>query len=336
MRLSFIIPAYNVSQFIPRCLESILALPVEAGDIEIVVVDDCSTDNTREVVGRMAQQHSNIILLCQSENHRQGAARNKGIEAASGDFVVFVDADDVVEDGVVAALNRAEREKLDICFYGILHEGIDGSYREVKWSMPSNTVVDGVTFLNEFLDMDINSVWRGVYRRNLIIENHLSFVENVRWEDGDFCLNLYCCAKSIGNVNENGYIYKRNEQSTNFTQSYQTQIDRIRLGLRLIGFVDSNREKLNKGAEIVLDDVRYRYVHGVVRLRNLTKYSWKENVRICNSLPNSEWIKLKPYAISNWERLYLSHPGLASAFLFFACPVAKAVRIVVSLFRNVG
>ena len=77
MRISFIIPAYNASGTIVRCLDSIYVLPIDESDYEVIVIDDCSTDNTVEIVKQFAVKHSNLVLLQQVENHRQGTARNR-------------------------------------------------------------------------------------------------------------------------------------------------------------------------------------------------------------------------------------------------------------------
>ena len=76
---SFIIPAYNASKTIVRCLDSIYRLPLNAEEFEVIVVDDCSIDNTIELVEWYAKNRTNITLLRQPENHRQGAARNRGV-----------------------------------------------------------------------------------------------------------------------------------------------------------------------------------------------------------------------------------------------------------------
>lgn len=75
---SFIIPAYNASMTIVRCLDSIYKLSLNENEYEVLVIDDCSIDNTVEIVEGYAKRRTNITLLRQLENHRQGAARNRG------------------------------------------------------------------------------------------------------------------------------------------------------------------------------------------------------------------------------------------------------------------
>ena len=332
--LSFIIPAYNAANYVSRCLDSILSLHLSDNSFEIIVIDDYSSDNTREIVKTYTAGYPFIQLLCQNANHRQGAARNRGISVAKGKYIAFIDADDIVKEGVSKALNRAIKEDLDICFYGMQHEKSDGIYREVKWNMPVDVVVDGVQFLNNYLDMDINGPTRGVFRKNLIVDNQLTFIEDVHWEDGDFCLKLYSYAKRIGNIENIGYVYKRNEQSTCLNPDSSALIDQLKLGVRLIDFVTLQGEKLHKGKEEILTDVKYRYVHNVLRLRNLSKYTAKENRSLCRALTKRDLTLLKPFALSIWETIYLSCPSLAQMPLFFICPFASLGRLIVTNIRK--
>lgn len=122
MITSFIIPIYNGAIYITRCLDSIYAIGLLQDDFEILVVDDCSTDNTRELVLSYVVEHPQVRLLCQNENHRQGAARNRGLKEAKGDYVTFVDGDDIVLDGLLPALNWADRLKVDMVYCSCYHE----------------------------------------------------------------------------------------------------------------------------------------------------------------------------------------------------------------------
>ena len=114
MNYSFIIPAYNASNTIVRCLDSIYTLGFSEQEFEVICIDDCSKDNTISLIEKYAKQHTNLTLLCQSENHRQGAARNRGVAIAKGKYIMFVDSDDESDIGVVQALQLAEEHELDM------------------------------------------------------------------------------------------------------------------------------------------------------------------------------------------------------------------------------
>ena len=90
MLISFIIPAFNASQTIVRCLDSIYSLVIPETEYEVIVIDDCSNDDTVTVIESYALSHENLTLLRQSENHRQGAARNRGLEIAKGQYIFYL------------------------------------------------------------------------------------------------------------------------------------------------------------------------------------------------------------------------------------------------------
>lgn len=92
-RISIIIPAYNASRTIERCLGSIMP---QSKDCEVIVIDDGSSDNTYELCSNVSDNYSNFSILKQNRGG-VSAARNLGIEKASGEYIMFVDADDVVE-----------------------------------------------------------------------------------------------------------------------------------------------------------------------------------------------------------------------------------------------
>ena len=105
MKLSVIIPAYNSAKYLRRCLES---LPATSPALQVIVVDDGSTDNTREVLSAIREQDSGIEVISK-ENGGVSSARNAGLEKASGDYVVFLDVDDILSPGAVNLLLARER-----------------------------------------------------------------------------------------------------------------------------------------------------------------------------------------------------------------------------------
>lgn len=101
--LSFIIPMYNCGEYISRCIDSLLGQGLEDNEYEIIVVNDGSTDNGHDIVAKYAQQHPNITLIDQN-NQGVGAARNTGMEYATGEYIAFVDADDMYASGATVGI----------------------------------------------------------------------------------------------------------------------------------------------------------------------------------------------------------------------------------------
>ena len=92
-RVSVITPVYNVEKYIDKTLESVFAQTYK--DIEIVLVDDCSKDNSAQIIARHKEEHPEIVYFLQPKNMGAGAARNKALELASGQYVAFLDSDDL-------------------------------------------------------------------------------------------------------------------------------------------------------------------------------------------------------------------------------------------------
>ena len=111
--VSVITPVYNVARFIERTLNSVLQQSYK--DIEIILVDDCSTDNTAQVISEYGKFHQNLRLINHETNRRQGSARNTGVKVAKGDYILYIDADDTFESNALPLLKK-ELEK---------YEGID-------------------------------------------------------------------------------------------------------------------------------------------------------------------------------------------------------------------
>ena len=94
--ISFILPCYNVDRYIRESLESIYSQGVQENDFEVICVNDCSTDNTKVVIEEFGRGHRNLILINHFQNKTAGGARNTGIDVAKGEYIWFVDPDDMI------------------------------------------------------------------------------------------------------------------------------------------------------------------------------------------------------------------------------------------------
>lgn len=164
MTISFIIPVYNGSEYIVRCLDSITKLAIPEKYYEVIVVDDCSTDDTRNIVRDYMVSHNQVRLICQPENHRQGAARNRGLREASGMYIYYADADDEVMPGVVSALNFAIKNQLDVCYCGVEHQLKNGEFVPMRFNIPSPLLLSGKQLGEEYADEICTGPWAYLWR----------------------------------------------------------------------------------------------------------------------------------------------------------------------------
>jgi glycosyltransferase involved in cell wall biosynthesis len=179
--ISFVIPAYNCAPYIRRTLDSLFRQGVE--DIEVIIVDDCSTDDTREIVEQYAGSEPRIRLVAHDVNRNLGAARNTGMRQAKGDFVFFIDSDDWLNDGGVGNLLKVARSRsADVVACGVqmvTEAGLVTPYH--AWSFESSGGKEGVEYFSKWMIGSI--VWNKLYRRSFLEEHNPRFVEGVYHED---------------------------------------------------------------------------------------------------------------------------------------------------------
>ncbi len=212
VKLSIIIPVYNTKKYLDECLKSLAKHIVS--EVEILLIDDCSTDNSAEICSRYVKLYDNIKLISQPKNMGVSAARNRGLEESTGDFVTFIDSDDFVSDNYISNILDFCNENYDLtCFgnYNYIHNG-DEIYNTSSSGMNVECVAENPTeksWKTLILDSFFPSSWNKVYRRSLI--NGLRFNTNcVCYED--YLFNAEYCRriKNFRIVNESLYFYRQN------------------------------------------------------------------------------------------------------------------------------
>ena len=212
MKLSIIIPVYNVEQYIAKCLESCLIRDIPTEDYEIVVVNDGSPDNSVAIVEGYIKNHSNVRLV-NRENGGLSAARNTGLKAAKGDYVWFVDSDDWIEENCLSTLlGRIEAENLDVLCMNLQLCFDSGRIKPYVVIHPAEDMVyNGRDFICN-VDMP-PAAWCSIYRRQYLIENNFRFLEGVLHEDMEFTPRVYCMAERIQLYDHQVYNYYQREGS---------------------------------------------------------------------------------------------------------------------------
>jgi len=212
--VSIIIPAYNVEKYIEKCLSSILEQTYT--NIEVVVVDDGSTDKTGQLIDSVTQQDSRVHVI-HKKNAGVSAARNSGIEMSTGEYLVFVDGDDCIAHDYVEYMlslieNTGSEFCLSVCCY--TQSGEKQTEREyVKILQPE----DATALL---LSPDvIVGCWNKIYKRSLIVNNNIWFSTAFFYGEGlTFITTLSQIAKSVGVGNRKVYYYRRNNESSATTK----------------------------------------------------------------------------------------------------------------------
>lgn len=247
MKLSIIVPVYNVEATVGRCLHSLTLQSVP--DAEIIIVNDGSTDGSMDICKDFAQGRDNVHLLSQS-NQGLGAARNHGVDIANGEWLYFIDSDDeLAPDTLAQVLEEGEKSQVDIVEFP--YQVVKGGLRDSLVNLiGENGNYDSTTYWLSTM------AWRHTYAWNKLFRAHLfrtvRWAEGVRFEDSFTLPLLLDQARKIRITDLGVYYYYKNEAGLSATATYihseQLLTAQWRVLQRLLNkdesFVKTNRERL--------------------------------------------------------------------------------------------
>ena len=210
-KLSIIVPVYNCEKYLEKCLNSLTNQTLS--NIEIILVNDGSKDNSLEICKKHAKKDDRIIVLNQ-ENSGQSKARNVGLAHAGGEFITFVDSDDWVDENYYEKLvNACEKYDADIACASIIRER--KNFKKFRINYTKEQVI---TKIQEKIDTakvpDMCYVWNKVYKREYLHNLGLKFVEGMYFEDVDFVTRAIYYSNKIVTVPNTYYHYWTNFNST--------------------------------------------------------------------------------------------------------------------------
>lgn len=329
------IPAYNASSSIEKCLVSIYLISGSGLAFEVIVIDDCSTDNTLGILEHYATTHPNLLIRAQKRNQRQGAARNVGIDLATGEYIAFVDADDtIVVEGVLNAFKAVKISNADICYFDFEYEMPRDTWH--VFPVPSrirNSILTSADYLNNYYTTSFNGPCRNLFRHSLLRNTGIRFCEGVRWEDCDWTVKVYSRAETIQFVSGVGYRYSFSECSSSRQQTSTALAERLYAGLRLIEFSKEVQSQLPGLSETLYEEGRDVYVKDSIRFRRLTKYSAKSIIALYKRLGRERCRRLLKFQWSFWESFFLKNHLLSFLILSSAYPFAAAGRWIIRSLR---
>lgn len=229
MKLSIIIPIYNIEKYLSECLDSIVCQ--DCANIEVILVDDGSTDNSGKIADDYAQKYSFIQVIHQ-KNQGVSVARNNGLLNAKGEYIWFVDGDDWIEQMSIAKIIELCQTNIDIIFIDNI-EVLDGKminmnskYNRISSLMPSN-------FTNDFRELLLKNIitpmpWDKVIKKNILIDNSILFEKEYRVAE-DFYFNFFMLQhiKSYCYIGDICYFYRKDRLhslSTDFSFNETKQL----------------------------------------------------------------------------------------------------------------
>lgn len=232
MKISIIIPCYNVEKYIIECLDSVINQSIGIDALEIIAIDDHSFDNTCNIISSYEKKYPDNIIFIPIEEHigRPGVVRNIAMSYASGDYIIFLDSDDMLHDKYVEVmLDAAARNNSDVVSCGYIMFNSDRIIGEdllenVRYNCNSD---------NDRQKLICNEgtrtpVWARIYRRKFLLDNNILFPETLHIAEDMFF--WHCCmfamVKSIS-IEDSLYKYRIKEDSLFHTVDYNYAMDVI-------------------------------------------------------------------------------------------------------------
>lgn len=269
-KLSIIVPIYNAGDNLKRCLESIIAQDLE--DTEILAINDGSTDNSGKIIKKYETENPGEITYYEKENTGVADTRNFGIAKAKGKYILFVDSDDYIKQGLLKELKKYIEQDIDIIKFklervnenGDILEKVDGAVFD---KCDGQTAFDMLCFNDVLLD----SPCVYMFKKQLFEENNLKFKINTEHEDFGLIPLVILKANSVISINTYGYCYLQTSGSITRNEDYSKTLKKVNDTLlhydNMLEFI--NKENLT---ETTVKNLKTYYTNAIIlKLKELKK-----------------------------------------------------------------
>lgn len=204
-KVSIIMPVYNAEDHLENTLNTIINQSIGFENIELILVDDSSTDNSKNIIESYSNQYNNIVTYFSKQNHGYpGFGRNIGLKKATSEYIMFIDNDDEYDKDICKKLYETiTNENADIVCCGSL---ITDNISEIKYNTEYKNGIekkDAIIIENEdILSFEFSTIWTNIYKKSIIKNNKISFPEDTRTDDFNFNIDYF--------LNSNKLIYLKN------------------------------------------------------------------------------------------------------------------------------
>lgn len=257
-KVSIIVPVYNVEKYLRKCLDSLVKQTLK--DIEIIVVNDGSTDNSLDVVKDYGEKYSDIVKVYSKKNGGLSDARNYGLKYANGKYVAFVDSDDYVKkDMFLKMYNYASKNDLDIVIGDTIIKSDNGEY-----VLKSNLDYSDNVLKNYIISSPMACI-RLI--KNDIMKN-FKFKKGILYEDLELMPSLVLKTSKIGFIDYAGYFYVQRSGSIMKQKSFNPKL------LNIFDVLELNKKKLYDKYPL---EVEYLYITHLLRSATLRFLEYDES-----------------------------------------------------------
>lgn len=291
MKLSVIVPVYNVERFLPRCLDSLLRQGMEVGEWEVICVNDGSPDNSGAILAEYEQKHPDIFKVITQENQGLGGARNVGTAQAQGEWIAYLDSDDYVVDGGYRYLldhfcgDELGGVKLDVLCYSLHNIYTDGVTLADPDAKPDGEVTfegDGADAYNRW---PLHYVWSKFYRRAFLEKYHIES-EIVICQDQIFNFDVFRRHPHTRIVSSSIVRYE-NANATSIQKQANKEVVLVQLNdlyynMSLIRhYLDEGNTEMEPAAQRLIDFFQKNYYKKMLNV-SMTRDEWKRYTQVLN------------------------------------------------------
>lgn len=312
IKVSVIVPVYNVEQYLCRCVDSIISQTLK--DIEIILVDDGSPDNSPKMCDEYALKDSRIKVI-HKVNGGLSSARNAGMKIAQGDYIFFVDSDDWLdENGLELLYNKAFEYDVDFVRYRAIRTGWPGleynspcileTPREIAGGYYSkdriiNEIYPKLIITEEITMGPIVGAWGSLYKRSLLIDNDIFFYEDIKLsEDMIFSARVVTSSNSFYYI-EDACVYHYFFNPNSISKSFRAdRWDSCKQNIRLFERDFSNYQEYDFSVQ--LNRLRWFCIFMGLNERNYIKDK-AQRKKYCKSIMNSREVRSTKYQNSYYK-----------------------------------
>ena len=219
-KISVIIPCYNVEKYIAQCLDTTLDQTIK--DIEVICVDDKSTDNTLSIINDYSKKDKRVKVIAKDKNEGAGKSRNKGIDTAKGEYVVFMDPDDYYP----------EEQTLEKLYCAVSKNSVNIAGGNIEGLNPDGTKVANVGMNcyknNELCYYKDNQFCYGytrfIYNREFLVKNEIYFPDYLRFQDPPFFVKAMALAQKYYSIADTVYVYRISHKTITWNERRSTDV----------------------------------------------------------------------------------------------------------------
>lgn len=313
MKISIIIPVYNVSKYIARCLSS--ALDQTWKELEVILVNDCTPDDSVDVIKQVlstSPRREIVTILEHTQTQGPSAARNTGIKKATGDYVFFLDSDDYLPaHGIELLAEAASKYRVDF---------VVGNYEvtgNARWSPPMALATGLLKDNEEVLSTYAQGkwyvmVWNKLIKRSFVYEEKLFFQEGIVHEDDLWSFMMASRAKNAYAVNQVTYYYYTHFNSIMGNPSQKNLDCRVQVIRYLFDYIEASPSlKENRSVYILFETLKNKYFDRILYFAKDSRFIYSSylSFRVCTYIsPGKAWSKFKPSFTLFFSKLHEGMP----------------------------